>query len=110
VRPDNPSFRTSEDWEKMCERHVERIKELEAKLVEAVEVIEFYGNKNTYKDLWELNGEKSDYFKYFEVFRSRHKDTENLSDDGKYHFYAGKRARAWMMVHKKSTSQLEEDI
>jgi hypothetical protein len=29
MNPDNPNFRTAEDWEKICERHVKRINELE---------------------------------------------------------------------------------
>jgi len=59
----------------------------------AVEALSFYGSKESYKDTWKERGEESKDFKYFYLFRQRTNDFENLSTDGSYHFYAGKRSR-----------------
>lgn len=66
---------------------------IEAENAEMRKCLEFYADINTWKDLWELKGTKNEDFKYFEVIRTRFKDTDNLSTNGKYHYYAGKRAR-----------------
>jgi hypothetical protein len=92
-------------------KHKERLKELEKELYEGnafevlsienteylikrikvlTEALEFYANKNNWRDLWEVEGKESPDFKYFFLLRQRTKD---FDQELPYHFYAGKRAR-----------------
>lgn len=57
----------------------------------AIEALEFYANKENWKDLWSYSGHPSDDFKYFYMLRQRTNDFEKLQEP--YHYYAGKRAR-----------------
>ncbi len=69
----------------------DKIKEYEAAL-------EFYANKDNWKDIWK---EESEHFKYYYQLRQRTNDFENISKDSNYIFVAGKRARAVLLKHKK---------
>lgn len=53
--------------------------------------LEFYANKDSWKDVWEYQGKPSEDFKYFYMLRARTKDFDLLSEP--YHYYAGSRAR-----------------
>lgn len=72
------------------------------KQIEAYEaVLEFYANKDNWKDLWKDQGHESDDFKYFYQLRQRTNDFENIDKTGKYIFVAGKRARDVLKAFKK---------
>jgi len=55
------------------------------------EALEFYANKDNWKDVWEERGNESSHFKYFCQLRQRTDDFEKLEEP--HHFYAGRRAR-----------------
>lgn len=55
------------------------------------EALEFYADKDNWKDVWKENNKESPDFKYFYMLRQRTKDFEKLAEP--YHYYAGLRAR-----------------
>lgn len=66
--------------------------ELCAEIIKLRTALEFYADKNNWKDVWKEEGKESKDFKYHYQLRQRTQDFEAIGEQ--YHFYAGKRARS----------------